>query len=87
MAPKKQVSYHNRVRLLRTERGMSRKALAEQVDAHPQTIGYIERGEYNLSMDLALRISAALGVSLDALFSMEPFAPLTTAQLVADRNT
>ena len=82
MPPKKSVSYHNRVRLVRTERGLSRKALAEAVDAHPQTIGYIERGEYNLSMDLALRICDALGVSLDALFSMQPFAPLTSAQLI-----
>ncbi|MEM7611380.1 MAG: helix-turn-helix transcriptional regulator [Pseudomonadota bacterium] len=82
MGGKKSVAYHNRVKLVRTERGMSRKALAEAVDAHPQTIGYIERGEYNLSMDLALRICAALDVSLDALFSMKPFAPLTTEQLV-----
>ncbi|MEO0575718.1 MAG: helix-turn-helix domain-containing protein [Pseudomonadota bacterium] len=82
MAPKKQVSYHNRVKLMRTERSLSRKQLAEMVDAHPQTIGYIERSEYNLSMDLALRLCEALGVSLDALFSAEPFAPLTSAQLV-----
>lgn len=87
MPPKKSVSYHNRVRLVRTERGLSRKALAEAVDAHPQTIGYIERGEYNLSMDLALRICEALGVSLDALFSMKPFAPLTSEQLIgAERS-
>ena len=57
------------------------------VDAHPQTIGYIERGEYNLSMDLALRLCTALGVSLDAVFSAEPFPPLTTAQLVGERST
>lgn len=82
MAPKKSVNYHNRIRLVRTERNMSRKQLAEAVDAHPQTIGYIERGEYNLSMGLALRICEALDMSLDALFSAAPFAPLTNAQLV-----
>lgn len=85
MAPKKKVSYHNRVRVLRTERGLSRRELAEAVEAHPQTIGYIERGEYNLSMDLALRLCAAFDVSLDALFSSQPFAPLTSAQLVNSR--
>jgi DNA-binding XRE family transcriptional regulator len=83
MAPKKQVDYYNRLKLLRTERGLSRKALAEAVGAHPQTIGYIERGEYNLSVDLALRLCRALDVSLDALFSAEPFPPLSNAQLTA----
>ncbi|MEO1573810.1 MAG: helix-turn-helix domain-containing protein [Pseudomonadota bacterium] len=82
MSRKKNVSYHNRVRLVRTARELSRKELAEAVDAHPQTIGYIERGEFNLSMDLALRICSALDVSLDALFSMTPFAPLTSEQLI-----
>ncbi len=84
MAVKKQVNYYNRVKMMRTERDLSRKALAEKVGAHPQTIGYIERGEYNLSMDLALRLCEALGVSLDALFSLKPFNPLTTEQLVGD---
>ncbi|MEN7342760.1 MAG: helix-turn-helix transcriptional regulator [Pseudomonadota bacterium] len=84
MAPKKSVAYHNRVKLVRIERGLSRKALADAVEAHPQTIGYIERGEYNLSMDLALRICQTLGVSLDALFSMKPFTPLTSDQLIGD---
>ena len=84
MAPKESVNYYNRVRVVRTERGLSRKALAEMVEAHPQTIGYIERGEYNLSMDLALRLCVALDVSLDALFSMKPFTPLTSEQLVGD---
>ncbi|MEM7765453.1 MAG: helix-turn-helix transcriptional regulator [Pseudomonadota bacterium] len=81
MAPKKSVAYHNRLKLVRIERGLSRKELAEAVEAHPQTIGYIERGEYNLSMDLGLRLAGVLGVSLDALFSAKPFTPLTDAQL------
>lgn len=81
MPPKKQVAYFNRVKLVRTERAMSRQELADAVDAHLQTIGYIERGEYNLSLDLALKISAALGVSLDALFSLQRFSPLTSEQL------
>ena len=51
---------------------------------HPATgFGYIERGEYNLSVDLALRLCRALDVSLDALFSAEPFPPLSNAQLTA----
>lgn len=80
---KGRVDYFNRVRLLRTERGMSRQALADLVDVHLQTIGYIERGQYNLSLGLALRLSEALGVSLDALFSSKPFEPLSNEHLLA----
>ena len=81
MAPKKTVSFHNRIKMLRTERGISRKELAHITGIHLQTVGYIERREYNLSVDLALRIGAALGVSLDAMFAPEPFEPLSNAQL------
>lgn len=87
MAPKKLVSFHNRIRMLRTERGISRKQLAEATGIHPQTVGYIERREYNLSIDLALKIGAVLGVSLDAMFSPDPFEPLSNAQLVQHSQT
>ena len=64
---------YTRIPVLRAERGMSRKELAEAVGAHYQTIGYLERGEYSPSLVLALRISDALGVPLGAVFSLAPF--------------
>lgn len=81
MAANKQVDFHNRIRLLRTERSVSRKTLAAAVGVHPQTIGYIERRQYNLSLSLAFRIADYFGLSLDALFSKQPFAPLSNDAL------
>jgi putative transcriptional regulator len=54
-------------------RGLSRQELADAVSVHYQTIGYLERGEYSPSLALALQISAVLDVSLEDLFSLQPF--------------
>lgn len=67
---------YNRIALFRAERGLTRKALAEAVDVNPQTIGFLERGDYSPSVDLALRLSQVLGARVDMLFSLEPFPPL-----------
>jgi len=67
---------HNRIALFRTERGLSRKELAELVDVNPQTVGFLERGSYAPSVELALRLARVFGVSVDALFSLDPFPSL-----------
>lgn len=67
---------HNRIAVFRTARGLTRKALAESVDVNPQTIGFLERGDYNPSVELGLRLAAVLNVRIDALFSLKPFPPL-----------
>ncbi|WP_175411697.1 helix-turn-helix transcriptional regulator [Streptomyces sp. TRM64462] len=69
---------HNRLAVVRAERKVSRQALAEAVGVHYQTIGYIERGQYNPSLDLALKLAAHFRLPVEALFSLEPFQPLTT---------
>lgn len=66
-------AFHTRLRLLRTERGLSRKALAEAVGVHYQTIGYIERRDYSPSLDLALRIAREFDLPVEAIFSLDPF--------------
>ncbi|MFF8837375.1 helix-turn-helix transcriptional regulator [Streptomyces sp. NPDC015130] len=68
---------HNRLAVVRAERKVSRQALAEAVGVHYQTIGYIERGQYNPSLDLALKVAKFFGLPVEALFSLEPFQPLT----------
>jgi putative transcriptional regulator len=68
---------HNRLAVVRAERKVSRQSLAEAVDVHYQTIGYIERGQYNPSLDLALKIANFFELPVEALFSLEPFRPLT----------
>ncbi|MFN7165004.1 MAG: helix-turn-helix transcriptional regulator [Hyphomonas sp.] len=70
---------HNRISVFRVERGLSRKDLAEQVGVNPQTIGYLERGDYAPSVELALKLSALFGVPVEHMFSLKPFAPLAAS--------
>lgn len=68
---------HNRLPVLRAERGLSRQELADAVNVNYQTIGYLERGEYAPSLDLAFRLSEFFGLPIEAIFSRTPFAPLS----------
>ncbi len=64
---------YNRIAMLRAERGISRRQLAGALSVHYQTVGYLERGEYNPSLHLALRIAAYFEVPVEVIFSTEPF--------------
>jgi putative transcriptional regulator len=64
---------HNRISLLRAEQGVSRRDLAAALGVHYQTVGYLERGEYNPSLHLALRIAEFFDVPVEVVFSIEPF--------------
>jgi DNA-binding XRE family transcriptional regulator len=68
---------YNRVAVLRAERGLSRQQLADAVGVNYQTIGYIERGEYNPSLDLALRLAEFFTLPVEAIFSRTPLTPLS----------
>ena len=68
---------HNRLAVLRAERGLSRLDLAKAVGVNYQTIGYLERGDYSPSLDLALRLSEVFGLPVEAIFSTTPLAPLS----------
>ncbi|WP_306016258.1 helix-turn-helix transcriptional regulator [Oceanicaulis sp. MMSF_3324] len=70
------VNFQNRVKTYRVDRGLSRQELAAKIQVHPQTIGAIERGQFNPTIEVALRLSETLGVGLDALFSREGFGAL-----------
>jgi DNA-binding XRE family transcriptional regulator len=64
---------YNRIAVLRAERGVSRRALAEALGVHYQTVGYLERGEYSPSLHLAMRIARYFEVPVEVVFSTEPF--------------
>ncbi len=70
---------HNRIAVLRTERGLSRAQLAEILGVNYQTVGYLERREYAPSLDLAMRISAYFELPIESVFSRTPFPPIRTA--------
>lgn len=67
---------YNRLAVLRAERGLSRQALAAAVGVNYQTIGFLERGDYNPSLTLAFALSEYFGVPIEAIFSPRPFQPL-----------
>ncbi len=76
---------YNRLAVLRAERSVSRRQLAEAVNINVQTVGFLERGDYGPSAELALRLADYFSLPVEALFSLTPFPPMsaqlyTTAQ-------
>lgn len=57
-----------KLKLARISRGLSQEQLAESVGVVRQTIGLIETGKYNPSLNLCLALCRALGKTLDELF-------------------
>ncbi|MGV0745126.1 helix-turn-helix transcriptional regulator [Mycolicibacterium sp. XJ870] len=68
---------HNRIGVLRAERRMTRAELATLINVNPQTVGALERGDHCPSLDLAFRICDVFGLPVEAVFSREPFTPLS----------
>jgi putative transcriptional regulator len=76
----------NRIAVLRREREVSRKQLADAIGVNFQTVGYLEREEYNPSLDLAFRISEYFGLPIELIFSTEPLRPLSEELLDQRRS-
>ena len=70
---------HNRLQVLRAERGLSRQQLSDAVGVNYQTIGYLERGDYSPSLDLAFRLAEFFDLPIEAIFARTPFAPMSRA--------
>ena len=68
---------YNRIPVLRAERNMSRQDLAKALDVSYQTVGYLERGDFYPSLDLAFRISEFFGLPIEAVFSRKRFQPMS----------
>lgn len=64
---------YNRIAMLRMERGISRRQLADALGVHYQTVGYLERGEYSPSLTLALQIAEYFEVPVEIVFALRPF--------------
>lgn len=72
-------SVHNRIAVLRAERKVSRRQLADALGVHYQTVGYLERGEFSPSLHLALRLAAYFEVPVETIFSITPFPRIGSA--------
>jgi DNA-binding XRE family transcriptional regulator len=68
---------HNRIAVLRAERQISRQDLADALGINYQTVGFLERGDYNPSLTLAMDLSAFFKLPIEAIFSREAFRPLS----------
>jgi putative transcriptional regulator len=78
---------YNRLPVLRVERGLSRQQLAEALGVNYQTVGYLERSEYNPSLELAFRISELFSLPIEAIFSRQPFKPMSEELYGRSANT
>ena len=72
---------YNRIAMLRADRRISRRELADALGVHYQTVGYLERGEYSPSLYLALRIAGYFEVPVEVIFSAEPFPRFGSASV------
>lgn len=70
MSPKRR-RIRNRIHELRTARGISQGALADEVGATRQTINAIEQEKYAPSLELAFRISEAFGVAFEEVWELD----------------
>lgn len=61
----------NRLKLARVERGLTQSELADLVGVTRQTIGLIEAGGYNPTLNLCIRLARETRKTLDELFWMK----------------
>ena len=57
-----------KLKIARVEKGLSQQDLADLVSATRQTIGLIEKGKYNPSLNLCVKIALALDKTLNDIF-------------------
>lgn len=61
----------NRLEELRKERGIRQEELAAVLEVSRQTIGSLENGRYNPSIQLAFKIARYFGMSIEDIFIYE----------------
>ena len=59
----------NRIRELRLSRGMEQAQLAALVGVRRETIGRLEKGQYNPSLKLAMDIAHVFGLTVEDIFT------------------
>lgn len=61
----------NNLEKLRKEHGIKQEELADALEVSRQTIGSLENGRYNPSIQLAFKISRYFGLSIEDIFIYE----------------
>ncbi len=62
----------NRLKIFRTQRNFSQAALAERLGVSRQTINAIEKGKYDPSLPLAMKIAQLFDCAIETIFLFEP---------------
>ena len=57
-----------KLKLARVEKGLSQQELADLCEVTRQTIGLIEKGKYNPTLNLCVRLARVLDLTLNDLF-------------------
>ena len=57
-----------RLKIARIEKGLSQQQLADEIGVTRQTIGLIEKGQYNPTLNLCVKLAKVLNKTLNDLF-------------------
>jgi len=68
MSDKYVKQFGQNVRQLRLKKGWTQEYLAHRADVTPNFIGFVERGERNITLKNALKVSKGLGCPIHKLF-------------------
>lgn len=58
----------NRIKIARMEKGLTQSELAKRIGVTRQTVGLIEKGDYNPTLQLCIAIAKELDQTLNDLF-------------------
>ncbi|EAC4012692.1 TPA: helix-turn-helix transcriptional regulator [Listeria monocytogenes] len=61
----------NIVKILREKKGITQNELAHSLDVSRQTIHAIEKGKYNPSLELSLKIAKFFDLPVEEIFNLE----------------
>ena len=84
--PSTEVNVGRRLRELRTERGLSIRALAEQSGLNVNTLSFIENGKTSPSVSTLQQVAAALEVPINAFFEIKTVPQAIVYQKAGDRQ-
>ncbi len=61
----------NKIKIFRTQKGLTQNELAESVGVRRETIVFLEKGTYNPSLKLAYSIAHFFEINIEELFIFE----------------
>ncbi|EAH4438879.1 helix-turn-helix domain-containing protein [Listeria innocua] len=61
----------NIVKIIREKKGVTQNELAHSLDVSRQTIHAIEKGKYNPSLELSLKIAKLFDLPVEEIFNLE----------------